>query len=100
VVTSHLRFGEGALAADHGGHADLLVGFEAPRRCAGRTYLKPGGLALVNRRAWCRRWSTIGLYDYPDDPIGEMRAARPQGVRLRRHDHRDATWATSASATP
>ena len=35
--------------------------------------LKPGGIALVNQGRFVPPVVTIGLYDYPEDPIGEMR---------------------------
>ena len=75
VVTSHLRFGPQVLSPQiMPGDADLLVGFEAAEALRWAHMLKPGGVALVNQGRLVPPVVNIGLYDYPDDPIGEMRA--------------------------
>ena len=75
VVTSHLRFGAEVLSPQiMAGDADLLVGFEAAEALRWAHMLKPGGVALVNQGRFVPPVVTIGLYDYPDDPIAEMRA--------------------------
>jgi indolepyruvate ferredoxin oxidoreductase beta subunit len=75
VVTSHLRFGPEVLSPQiMPGDADLLVGFEAAEALRWAHMLKPGGVALVNQGRLVPPVVNIGLYDYPDDPIGEMRA--------------------------
>ena len=75
VVTSHLRFGPQVLSPQiMPGEADLLVGFEAAEALRWAHMLKPGGVALVNQGRLVPPVVNIGLYDYPDDPIGEMRA--------------------------
>ena len=75
VVTSHLRFGPEVLSPQiMPGDADLLVGFEAAEALRWAHMLKPGGVALVNQGRFVPPVVTIGLYDYPDDPIAEMRA--------------------------
>ena len=74
VVTSHLRFGPEVLSPQiMAGDADLLVGFEAAEALRWAHMLKPGGIALVNQGRFVPPVVTIGLYDYPDDPIAEMR---------------------------
>ena len=74
VVTSHLRFGAEVLSPQiMAGDADLLVGFEAAEALRWAHMLKPGGVALVNQGRFVPPVVTIGLYDYPTDPIGEMR---------------------------
>ena len=76
VVTSHLRFGPQVLSPQiMPGDADLLVGFEAAEALRWAHMLKPGGVALVNQGRLVPPVVNIGLYDYPDDPIGEMRAS-------------------------
>ena len=74
VVTSHLRFGPQVLSPQiMPGEADLLVGFEAAEALRWAHMLKPGGVALVNQGRFVPPVVTIGLYDYPEDPIAEMR---------------------------
>ena len=74
VVSSHLRFGAKVLSPQiMPGEADLLVGFEAAEALRWAHMLKPGGIALVNQGRFVPPVVTIGLYDYPEDPIGEMR---------------------------
>lgn len=75
VVTSHLRFGPQVLSPQiMPGDADLLVGFEAAEALRWAHMLKPGGVALVNVGRLVPPVVNIGLYDYPDDPIGSIRA--------------------------
>ena len=75
VVTSHLRFGPEVLSPQiMPGDADLLVGFEAAEALRWAHMLKPGGVARVNQGRFVPPVVTIGLYDYPDGPIAEMRA--------------------------
>ncbi|MBS0510108.1 MAG: indolepyruvate oxidoreductase subunit beta [Proteobacteria bacterium] len=75
VVTSHLRFGPQVLSPQiMPGDADLLVGFEAAEALRWAHMLKPGGAALVNLGRLVPPIVNIGLYDYPDDPIAQLRA--------------------------
>ncbi|ATE60570.1 indolepyruvate oxidoreductase subunit beta [Thauera sinica] len=75
VVTSHLRFGPQVLSPQiMPGEADLLVGFEAAEALRWAHMLKPGGVALVNLGRIVPPVVTIGLYEYPEDPVGQMRA--------------------------
>jgi indolepyruvate ferredoxin oxidoreductase beta subunit len=79
VVSSHLRFGKKVLSPQiMAGTADLLVGFEAAESLRWCHYAQA-------RRAWSLMNNLgrlvppvvdIGLYDYPDDPIG--RDSRPR----------------------
>lgn len=74
VVTSHLRFGPQVLSPQiMPGDADLLVGFEAAEALRWAHMLKPGGAALVNLGRLVPPIVNIGLYDYPDDPIAQLR---------------------------
>lgn len=80
VVTSHVRFG----AKVHSpvivpGSADLLLAFELAEALRAVSYLRRGGVALVNTIRLPPPVVSLGLYCYPDDPLGEMRAA---GVRV------------------
>ncbi|MEW6163434.1 MAG: indolepyruvate oxidoreductase subunit beta [Pseudomonadota bacterium] len=75
VVSSHLRFGPRVLSPQiMPGTADLLVGFESAEAMRWCHMLKPGGLVLMNTARLVPPVVDIGLYDYPDDPLGEIRA--------------------------
>ena len=75
VVSSHLRFGPRVLSPQIApGTADLLVGFEAAEALRWANYLKPGGLALVNSARFVPPVVTGGLFEYPADPVAQMRA--------------------------
>ncbi|MDP1654393.1 MAG: indolepyruvate oxidoreductase subunit beta [Rhodocyclaceae bacterium] len=79
VVTSHLRFGPKVLSPQIApGTVHVLLGFEAAEALRWSAYLRPDGLALVNDSRLVPPVVEIGLYTYPDDPIGQMRAA---GIR-------------------
>ena len=82
VVTSHLRFGKRVLSpAIPDGQVDIMIGFEpaeAMRWCA---QLRPEGLAMVNTLHQSPPVVSVGLFEYPDDPIAAMRET---GIRV--HD--------------
>ena len=74
VVSSHLRFGPRVLSPQITcGEADLLVGFEAAEALRWCHFLRPGGLVLMNTARLVPPVVDGGLYDYPDDPVGEIR---------------------------
>ena len=76
VVTSHLRFGPKVLSPQIApGTVQVLLGFEGAEALRWAYYLRPGGLALVNNAKLVPPVVELGLYDYPDDPIGQIRAA-------------------------
>jgi indolepyruvate ferredoxin oxidoreductase beta subunit len=88
VVTSHLRFGRKVLSPQiEPGTVQVLLGFEGAEALRWSHYLKPDGIALVNNARLVPPVVELGLFDYPDDPTGQMRAAGHGGV-LRRHDDR------------
>ena len=94
VVTSHLRFGPKVLSPQIApGTADVLLGFEAAEALRWAHYLKPGAMALVNDARLVPPVVELGLFKYPDDPIGDMRA---RGVKTVSFDA--ATIAPEASA--
>ncbi|MBA3034198.1 MAG: indolepyruvate oxidoreductase subunit beta [Gammaproteobacteria bacterium] len=76
VVTSHLRFGPKVLSPQIApGTVHVLLGFEAAEALRWSAYLRPDGLALVNDSRLVPPVVEIGLFEYPADPIGDMRAA-------------------------
>ncbi|MFN4148177.1 MAG: indolepyruvate oxidoreductase subunit beta [Rhodocyclaceae bacterium] len=84
VVSSHLRFGPKVLSPQIiPGTADLLVAFEAAEGLRWCHYLKPGGLVLLNTAHIVPPVVDLGLYDYPADPIAEIRA---RGYQVRAFD--------------
>ncbi len=79
VVTSHLRFGKRVLSPQIApGTVQVLLGFEAAEALRWSSYLRPDGLALVNDARLVPPVVELGLFKYPDDPIGEM---RERGIR-------------------
>ncbi len=80
VVTSHLRFGPKVLSSSIAqGEADILVGFEPAEALRWCGYLRREGIAMVNTLRQPPPVVNMGLYKYPDDPIGQMRQA---GVKV------------------
>ncbi|MDR2165042.1 MAG: indolepyruvate oxidoreductase subunit beta [Zoogloeaceae bacterium] len=80
VVSSHVRFGARVLSPEIApGTADILVGFEAAEAMRWSHYLRPrngarGGVAMVNRLKLVPPIVSLGLFDYPDDPVVAIRA--------------------------
>jgi indolepyruvate ferredoxin oxidoreductase beta subunit len=75
VVSSHLRFGNKVLSPQiMAGTADLLVGFEAAEAMRWCHMLRPGGLVLMNTARLVPPVVDLGLYDYPADPIAEIKS--------------------------
>lgn len=75
VVTSHLRFGQQVLSPQIvPGEADLLVGFEAAEALRWVHMLRPGAVVLMNVGRLVPPVVNIGLFDYPEDPVAEIRA--------------------------
>jgi indolepyruvate ferredoxin oxidoreductase, beta subunit len=84
VVSSHLRFGPKVLSPQiTQGTADLLLAFESAEALRWCHYLKPGALVLMNTAKLVPPVVNIGLYDYPVDPVAEIRA---QGYDVRAFD--------------
>lgn len=73
VVTSHVRFGARVLSpAIAPGEADIMVGFEPAEALRWCGHLRASGVAMVNRFRQEPPVVTLGLFEYPDDPVGEM----------------------------
>jgi len=84
VVTSHVRFGERVLSpAIPPGEADILVAFEPAEALRWCTHLRPGGVAMVNTMKQEPPVVSLGLYDYPEDPVDEIQQA---GVNVHAFD--------------
>ncbi|HRD66281.1 MAG TPA: indolepyruvate oxidoreductase subunit beta [Candidatus Competibacter sp.] len=76
VVSSHVRFGPKVYSPQiDAGEADLLIGFEAAESLRWLSHLRPTGVAMVNTLRIAPPVVSVGLYDYPVDPIGELAAA-------------------------
>jgi len=73
VVTSHVRFGENVLSPSiPPGEAEILLAFEPAEALRWSSHLQPGGLAMVNTFAQEPPVVSIGLFDYPDNPMEDM----------------------------
>ncbi len=73
VVTSHVRFGKQVLSpAIPPGEADILVGFEPAEALRWCSHLRPNGVAMVNTTRQEPPVVSLGLFDYPDDPIADI----------------------------
>lgn len=74
VVTSHVRFGEKVMSPSvPSGEADILLGFEAAEALRAIGQLRPGGVVLVNSMRIVPPIVSIGIHDYPDHPLEEIR---------------------------
>ncbi|GHU15076.1 indolepyruvate oxidoreductase [Betaproteobacteria bacterium] len=82
VVSSHVRFGPKVLSPEIApGEADILVGFEAAEAMRWSHYLRPKGVAMVNQLRLTPPIVSLGLFDYPDDPVAAIR-----GCGIEAHD--------------
>ncbi|MCK6405467.1 MAG: indolepyruvate oxidoreductase subunit beta [Rhodocyclaceae bacterium] len=76
VVSSHLRFGPKVLSPQIApGTADVLLAFEAAEGMRWRHMMRPDALALINTGNLAPPVVELGLFEYPADPIGEMRTS-------------------------
>ena len=74
VVSSHLRFGTRVLTPQIApGAADVLLGFEAAEAMRWQHMLRPGGITLMNTARLVPPVVELGLYDYPEDPLTEIK---------------------------
>ncbi len=74
VVKSHVRFGEKVMSPSiPSGEADILLGFEPAEAMRAIGQLRPAGVALINTRRIVPPIVSVGIYDYPDDPVDEIR---------------------------
>ncbi len=76
VVTSHVRFGDRVLSpAISEGEADIIVGFEPAEALRWIQWMRPSGIAMVNRQPQEPPVVSLGLFDYPEDPVATMENA-------------------------
>ena len=76
VVSSHLRFGHKVLSPQIApGTADVLLAFEAAEGLRWQHMLRPGAMALVNDSRFVPPIVELGLFDYPANPVADMKAA-------------------------
>ena len=76
VVSSHLRFGPKVLSPQIApGEAHVLLAFEAAEGMRWRHMMRPDALALINTGNLAPPVVELGLFEYPADPIGEMRTS-------------------------
>jgi indolepyruvate ferredoxin oxidoreductase, beta subunit len=74
VVSSHLRFGQRVLSPQIApGTADVLLGFESAEAMRWQHMMRKGGITLMNTARLVPPVVELGLYDYPDDPLAEIR---------------------------
>jgi indolepyruvate ferredoxin oxidoreductase beta subunit len=74
VVSSHLRFGPKVLSPQiTPGAADVLLGFECAEAMRWQHMLKRGGITLTNTGRLVPPVVELGLFDYPADPLAEIR---------------------------
>ena len=84
VVTSHVRFGEKVLSpAIPPGEVDILVGFEPAESLRWCDHLRANGVAMVSTTRQEPPVVSLGLFDYPEDPVAQMRKAN---IRLHAFD--------------
>ncbi|WP_428033624.1 indolepyruvate oxidoreductase subunit beta [Amphritea sp.] len=73
VVTSHVRFGKKVLSpAIRPGDADMMIAFEPAEALRWHSHLKPGAVVMVNDYPLIPPVVSIGLYDYPENPLSQL----------------------------
>lgn len=76
VVSSHLRFGPKVLSPQiTPGTADILLGFEAAEGMRWQHMMRPHSIALMNTGRFVPPIVELGLYEYPADPVAEVKSA-------------------------
>ena len=73
VVTSHVRFGEKVFSpAIRPGDADMMIAFEPAEALRWQSHMRSGAVVMVNDYPLIPPVVSIGLYDYPDNPLGQL----------------------------
>ncbi len=83
VVTSHVRIAEKVHSPliDHG-DVDFLMAFEIAEGLRALDWLKPGGTLISSLTRMVPPITTIGDFEYPDDPAGKIREKLPEAKIL------------------
>ncbi len=73
VVTSHVRFGKKVLSPSiKPGDADMMIAFEPAEALRWHSHMRSGAVVMVNDYPLIPPVVSIGLYDYPDNPLGQL----------------------------
>ncbi len=73
VVTSHVRFGSRILSpAIPPGETDILLGFEPAEALRWCGQLRSSGVAMVNTMRQEPPVVSLGLFNYPEDPVKDI----------------------------
>ena len=73
VVTSHVRFGDKINSpAIPPGEADMILAFEPAEAARCLDQMRKEGVLLVNQNRQEPPIVSSGLFDYPDDPVGDI----------------------------
>lgn len=74
VVTSHIRFGKKVLSPSIAeGQTDIMLSFEVAEALRWEHWLKEDGVILVNDNKMEPPVVNLGLFDYPEDPISQLK---------------------------
>ena len=74
VVTSHIRFGEKVFSPSIAeGEVDILLSFEVAEALRWEHWVKEDGVILVNNSRMEPPVVNLGLFDYPEDPIAQLK---------------------------
>jgi len=74
VVTSHIRFGEKVLSPSIAeGEVDIMLSFEVAEALRWQHWLKKDGVILVNDNKMEPPVVNLGLFDYPAEPISQLK---------------------------
>ncbi len=74
VVTSHIRFGKKVLSPSIAeGETDIMLSFEVAEALRWEHWLKPDGVILVNNNKMEPPVVNLGLFDYPEEPIAQLK---------------------------
>ena len=76
VVTSHIRFGDKVFSPSIAeGEVDILLSFEVAEALRWEHWVKEDGVILVNNSRMEPPVVNLGLFDYPEDPIAQLKSS-------------------------
>ncbi len=74
VVSSHVRIAEKVYSPTlNFGEADVVLSFESAEALRALPWLRKGGTMITSHTRLVPPITTIGKFNYPDDPIGELK---------------------------